>query len=140
MERTDTDPDLLIDSLPPETGDEMRRLDQVISDVMADETRTLWEGVFWGGSDQTIIGYGDFSSNDSTGKSVDWFKVGLAAQKHHLSIYVNAADSDGYLVGRYADRLGKVKTGSASIRFKSADDIELDVLKELLAAARKLMT
>ena len=61
MERTDTDPDQFIDSLPPETGDDMRRLDRVISEVMADETRTLWEGVFWGGSDQTIIGYGDFA-------------------------------------------------------------------------------
>jgi hypothetical protein len=139
MERTDTDPDQFIDSLPPETGDDMRRLDRVISEVMADETRALWEGVFWGGSDQTIIGYGDFSSTDSKGKSVDWFKVGLAAQKRHLSLYVNAADSDGYLVGRYADRLGKVKTGSASISFKSADDLDLDVLKELLRAARKLM-
>ena len=140
MERTDTDPDQLIDSLPPEVGDEMRRLDQVISEVMAGETRTLWEGVFWGGSEQRIIGYGDFSSTDSKGKPVDWFKVGLAAQKHHMSLYVNAADSDGYLVGRYAGRLGKVKTGSASITFKSADDIDLDVLKELLQAVRKLMT
>ena len=140
MERTDTDPDQFIDSLPHETGDDMRRLDRVISEVMTDETRTLWEGVFWGGSDQTIIGYGDFSSTDSKGKSVDWFKVGLAAQKRHLSLYVNAADSDGYLVGRYAGRLGKVKTGSASISFKSADDIDLDVLKELLQAARKLMS
>jgi len=139
MERTDTDPDQFIDSLPPETGEDMRRLDRVISEVMADETRTLWEGIFWGGSDQTIIGYGDFSGTDSKGRSVDWFKVGLAAQKRNLSLYVNAADSDGYLVGRYADRLGKVKTGSASINFKSAEDIDLDVLKELLHAATKLM-
>lgn len=140
MERTDTDPDRFIESLPPEIRDDMRRLDRVISEVMADETRTLWEGVFWGGSDQTIIGYGDFSSTDSKGKTVDWFKVGLAAQKRHLSLYVNAADSNGYLVGRYADRLGKVKTGSASISFKSADDMDFDALKDLLQAARKLMS
>jgi hypothetical protein len=139
MERTENDPDQFIDSLPSETGGDMRRLDRVIAEVMADESRALWQGVFWGGSDQTIIGYGDFSSTDSRGKSVDWFKVGLAAQKRHLSLYVNAADSDGYLVGKYADRLGKVKTGSASISFKSADDLDLDVLKELLRAARKLM-
>ncbi|HEX9865065.1 MAG TPA: DUF1801 domain-containing protein [Acidimicrobiia bacterium] len=139
MERTDTDPDQFIDSLAPETGDDMRRLDHLISEVMADETRTLWEGVFWGGSDQTIIGYGDFSSTDSKGKTVDWFKVGLAAQKRHLSLYVNAADTDGYLVTRYANRLGRVKTGSASISFKSADDIDLDVLRELIQAAKAQM-
>lgn len=140
MERTSTDPDRFIDSLPPETGDDIRRLDGLISEVMADESRTLWEGVFWGGTDQTIIGYGDFSGTDSKGKAVDWFKVGLAAQKRHLSLYVNAADSDGYLVGRYADRLGRVRTGSASINFRSADDIDLDVLRELLQTARVLMT
>jgi hypothetical protein len=140
MERTDTDPDQFIDSLAPETGDDIRRLDRLISEVMADETRTLWEGVFWGGSNQTIIGYGDFSSTDSKGNSVDWFKVGLAAQKRHLSLYVNAADTDGYLVGRYADRLGKVKTGSASISFKSADDIDLGVLRELIQAAKAQMS
>lgn len=139
MERTDTDPDQFIDSLAPETGDDMRRLDRLISEVMADETRTLWEGVFWGGSDQTIIGYGDFSSTDSKGKTVEWFQVGLAAQKRHLSLYVNAADTEGYLVGRYADRLGKIKTGSASISFKTADDIDLDVLRELILAAKAQM-
>lgn len=139
MERTDTDPDQFIDSLASETGDDMRLLDRLISEIMVNETRTLWEGVFWGGSDQTIIGYGDFSSTDSKGKTVDWFKVGLAAQKRHLTLYVNAADTDGYLVGRYAHRLGKVKTGSASISFNTADDLDLDVLRELLEAAKALM-
>jgi hypothetical protein len=136
MERKDTDPDQFIDSLAPETGDDMRRIDHLISEVMAGETRTLWEGVFWGGSDQTIIGYGDFSGTDSKGKTVDWFMVGLAAQKRHLSLYVNAADTDGYLLARYANRLGRVKTGSASISFKSADDIDLDVLRELIQTAK----
>jgi hypothetical protein len=140
LERTSNDPDVFIESLQPEIRDDMRQLDHLISEVMADETRTLWEGVFWGGSDQTIIGYGDFSSTDSKGKTVDWFKVGLAAQKNYLSIYVNAADTDGYLVKKYENRLGKVKVGSASIGFKSVGDIDLDVLRELIQTAKEQMS
>jgi hypothetical protein len=63
----------------------------------------------------------------------------LAAQKNHISVYVNAADADGYLVKKYADRLGKARVGSASIAFKSVADIDLDVLRELLEAAREQM-
>jgi hypothetical protein len=56
-----------------------------------------------------------------------------------LSLYVNAADTEGYLVARYADRLGKVKAGSASISFKTADDIDPDVLRELIQATKAQM-
>lgn len=139
MERTATDPDVFIESLPPETREDMRLLDRVISEVMADESRTLWEGVFWGGSQQRIIGYGDFATTRSGGQSVDWFRAGLAVQKNYISIYVNAADADGYLVKKYADRLGKVKVGSASISFKTVDDIDLDVLRQLLQVAGEQM-
>jgi hypothetical protein len=139
MERTDHDPDLFIESLPPPVGEDMRRLDAAISEIMAGEGRTLWEGVFWGGTEQNIVGYGDYTTTRSSGEPVDWFKIGLAAQKNHISIYVNAADDDGYLVKKYADRLGKVRVGSASIAVKTLDDIDLDVLRELLQMAREQM-
>jgi hypothetical protein len=41
LERTATDPDVFIESLSPETREDMRLLDRVISEVMADESRTL---------------------------------------------------------------------------------------------------
>jgi hypothetical protein len=140
MERTANDPDLYIESLPAATRDDMRLLDTLIAAAMPGETRTLWEGVFWGGTEQKIVGYGDYTATRSGGEPVDWFKTGLAAQKNHISIYVNAADAEGYLVKKYADRLGEVRVGSASIAFKSVADIDLEVLRELLeAAAREQM-
>lgn len=48
----------------------------------------------------------------------------------HVSVYINAADPDGYLVKKHADRLGKVTIGSAVIGFKRLEDVNLD---ELLA-------
>jgi len=118
----------------------MERIDAVIGRAMAGHSRVLWEGKFWGGSEQRIIGYGDYSYQRSAKETVEWFVVGLASQKSYISIYINAADEDGYLVKKHANRLGKVKVGSAAVSFKSADDIDLGVLEEVVTLARDQMT
>ena len=138
MERSDTSPDEFIDSLPPEVRADIAAVDAVISMAMKGASRTLWEGRFWGGTGQRIIGYGDYAYRGPDGRTREWFVIGLAAQKKHLSLYVNAADDDGYLPARYSDRLGKVKVGSAVINFKSAADLDLGVVKELARRALDL--
>jgi hypothetical protein len=70
----------------------------------------MWEGVFWGGSEQRIIGYGNFSYQRSDKKQVEWFLVGLTRQKNYFSVYVNAVEGKHYLAELYGSRLGKVKT------------------------------
>ncbi len=122
-------------SLSEDVRDQMVLLDTAISDRLSGASRVLYEGKFWGGSDQKIIGYGEFRYTNSSGKTVEWFMVGLAAQKNYLSMYVNAVDDDGYVLAQYKDRLGKVKVGSASISFKNVDDVNIDVLMELVDVA-----
>jgi hypothetical protein len=102
--------------------------------------RVAWEGVFWGGSQQRIIGYGEYHYRGRSGAEGEWFIVGLAAQKQYLSLYVNAAEDGEYLIKRYADRLGKVKAGSANVTFRHLADVELEVLLEMVARARAVMT
>jgi hypothetical protein len=136
LEITATDPDGYIATLPDKVRPEIEKLDALISKVMKGRSRVMWEGVFWGGSEQKIIGYGDFSYQRPKGETIEWFVVGLAAQKNYISLYVTAADEDGYLVKKYADRLGKAKVGSSALSFKSADDLDLDVLTELLERAK----
>ena len=135
MEITGTDPSDHIASLPDDVRDDIALLDAEITKRMNNSSRVLWEGKFWGGSDQNIIGYGTFSYTNASGKDVEWFMVGLAAQKNYISMYVNAVDDDGYLLARYADKLGKVKVGSASISFNSVDDVDMGVLMELVEKA-----
>jgi hypothetical protein len=139
MERTDTDPDVFFASLPESRRSDMERVDAVLSKVMKGHSRVLWGGTFWGGSEQSIIGYGDYTYQRSDKKTVDWFILGLAPQKNYNSIYINASDEDGYLIQRYADRLGKVKVRSAAVTFKSADDLDLEVLEEVATLARDRM-
>jgi hypothetical protein len=95
----------------------------------------VWRGRMWGGTDQTILGYGHFSYVNSSKERVDWFLVGLANQKAYVSLYVNATRDGKYLGKVYAERLGKVKIGSASISFKKLEDVDLKVLAELVASA-----
>ncbi len=140
MERSSISPDEHIASLADDVREDIATLDAEISDVMAGLERVLWEGVFWGGSSQHIIGYGSYRYKGRSGAEGEWFVIGLAVQKNYLSLYVNAADDGTPLSKAYAPRLGKVKAGSANLQFKRAADLDLAVLREMVARARELVS
>lgn len=136
MQRTDKSAEEAIASLPDEYRSDVARLDEIISAAMPGQEKTVWEGKFWGGSNQTIIGYGDYSYTRPKGETVEWFIVGLAAQKNYMSIYVNAAQDGKYVAELYADRLGKAKVGKSVISFRRLEDINLDALLEVIEKAQ----
>jgi hypothetical protein len=139
MQRSAITPDEFIASLPDDVRADVADLDRDISAVMAGHERVLWEGVMWGGTQQSIIGYGAYRALNRSGDEVDWFLVGLARQKSHLSLYVNAVQDGAYLPHAYASRLGKVKVGSASIAFRRLSDIDRTVLHEMIGRALELV-
>ena len=138
MERSTTTPDQHIASLPDGVRKDIATLDAAISAAMSGLERVLWEGTFWGGSSQRIIGYGSYRYKGRSGAEGEWFIVGLAAQKNYLSLYVNGAEGGTTLAKRYGPTLGKVKAGSGNIQFKRAADIDLDALRGLVERARTL--
>lgn len=138
MERTDTDPDDVIGQTAPARRDVMEALDTLLVDALPGRSRTVWEGTFWGGTEQQIIGYGDIVQPRPRGDDVEWFLIGLAAQQRHVSVYVNAAEDGQYLGALYAERLGKVKVGAANISITSLDRVDLDVLRELAEHAHRI--
>ena len=111
MERVATPPGEYLASLPAAVGADMTALDELITAALPGHGRCLWEGVFWGGSEQRIIGYGDMSYVRSDKKRVDWFLVGLARQKNYYSVYVNAVDGRRYLAEAYAGQAGQGEGG-----------------------------
>ena len=119
-------------------SEEMRALDAAITHALPGLTRTLWRGTMWGGTEQAIVGYGLIVQPRPRGADVEWFLVGLAEQKRHLSVYVNAADDEGYLVQRHADRLGSVKVGAAALTFTAIDRLDLDEFQAMLRRAHEL--
>jgi hypothetical protein len=137
---TTTTPEEHIASLPDGARDDVATLDGAISAAMPGEERVVWEGKFWGGTEQRIIGYGTYHYRGRSGAEGEWFVVGLAAQKNYLSLYVNAAEDGRYIGERYASRLGKVKAKRANIQLKRAADVDLDVLREMVKRARELQS
>ena len=139
MDRSTTSPEDFLASLPDAVRTDMTALDAAIAPVFAGHERVLWEGAMWGGTHQRIIGYGTFPQGDRSGRFVDWFVLGLAAQKGYLSLYVNAVEDGQYLGKRWASRLGKVRIGSASIGFRRLADVDLAAVVELATRARDLV-
>ena len=137
MQKTDLDPNDFLAQLPDEIRGDMVALDTLIGDIFSGHPRTLWEGVFWGGTEQQIIGYGDLVQQQSRGRKVEWFMVGLALQKNYISLYINAVEDRQYVVEKYKGDMGKVKTGKSSISFRSLDDVNLDALKRVLRIAKE---
>ena len=135
MERTKKSVDEHLAGIEGERGADIRQLDAAIVERMPDAARYLYEGKFWGGSDQQIIGYGIVDYQNSSGDDVEWFLVGLAEQKNYISMYVNAVKDGAYLLRDYEKKLGKAKVGSASISFDSIDDIDFDALMDLVEEA-----
>ncbi|QUR67132.1 hypothetical protein [Mycobacterium spongiae] len=138
MRVVDTSPDDYLATLPEEHRATLTALDRTIQRALPGRDRVLWQGVFWGGTHQSIIGYGHVNQTRSSGDTVAWFLVGLARQKRNYSIYVNAAADNAYLAHRYADRLGRVRLGAASISFRRIEDLDVAVLVELVVEADRL--
>jgi len=138
MQRSETSPDDFLASLPDDVRDDMVAIDGALAPAFAGEERVLWEGPFWGGTQQHIIGYGSYHYRGRSGAQGEWFVIGLAAQKKYLSLYVNVADDGVPLTQRYASRLGTVKAARSNLQVRHASDLDFDVLRELAARAREV--
>ena len=56
-----------------------------------------------------------------------------------MSLYICAADDDGYLAESNAERLGQVSVGKSCIRFTKLENLDLDVAGELCRRAAQLV-
>lgn len=129
-----------IQSLDNDVREDIATLFEQISKHMPGVVPKLWEGVFWGGSEQSIIGFGDLTYTRSDKKIVEWFSVGLTLQKNYISVYITATEGGQYVVKKYGERLGKAKIGSSSISFKKLSDIHTDELLKLVDIAYQQLT
>ena len=135
MERTGADVDVFLAGLTDARRDDLVALDALIRPHLGSRERELWEGVFWGGTEQQIIGYARIEQLRPKGPAVEWFLVGLALQKDHISLYVNATADGAYLTKKYATRLGKAKVGAAAVTITRLETVDLAELEAMIAEA-----
>ena len=123
---TSTSVDSFIDSIV----DEQKRKDsQVIVKMM--EKAMKEKPKMWGSS---MIGFGDVRyKSPTTGREVDWFKIGFSPRKANISLHLID-------LKQYADalnKLGKHKTGVGCVYINKLEDVDIKVLEKMITAAAK---
>lgn len=116
----------------------MDDLDTTIRGTLRTRAVDVWTGLMWGGTEQTIIGYGLMVQPRPSGAGVRWYLIGLAAQRRAVSVYVNAARDGNYLLRAYQPRLGRLKVGSASLSIRSTADLDRGVFVEMCEEADRV--
>jgi uncharacterized protein YdhG (YjbR/CyaY superfamily) len=85
-----------------------------------------------------MIGYGTYHYRYESGREGDWSLVMLASQKNYISLYICAVENGKYIAEEYKDKLPEANIGKSCIRFKSAADIDLSILTEIMKRAEKV--
>lgn len=103
-----------------------RREDSLVVLKMMEEV-TGEPAEMWGSS---IVGFGSYHYRYASGREGDFMLTGFAPRKQALTLYIMGGHE------RYDElmgKLGKHRTGSSCVYINKLDDVDLDVLRELIA-------
>lgn len=110
---------------PPSKREDSFRILQIMAELTGDEP------VLWGPS---IIGFGNVHLKYASGRELDWFKVGFSPRKQNISLHLMSG-FDNY--SALLSALGKYKTGVSCLYINKLTDVDVNVLKELIAESLK---
>ena len=120
-----------ITSQPEPKRSEMQELHRHIQQVMPG--CKLW---FLDGKDsenKTVsnpnIGYGLYTIKYAGGKTREFYQIGLSANTTGMSVYIMGIKDKKYLAQTYGKKLGKASVTGYCIKFKTINDINIDVLQ-----------
>lgn len=75
------------------------------------------------------IGFGSQHIKYADGSQKEFYQVGISANTTGISVYIMGLPDKSYLVKEVAPAIGKAKVSGYCIKFKSLQDINLEVLK-----------
>jgi hypothetical protein len=75
------------------------------------------------------IGYGSYTIQYADGKTKEFFRIGLSANTAGISVYVMGLEDKTYLAKTFGKTIGKASVTGYCIKFKTLDDIDVDVLQ-----------
>lgn len=104
-----------------------RKADAITLDGIFREV-TGWQPRMWG---PTIIGYGSYHYVYDSGREGDFLATGFSPRKANLSLYIMPGYQD---FGDILSRLGKHKIGKSCLYINKLADVDLNVLREIIAA------
>lgn len=113
-------------------ADPQRRKDcQTVLDLMKQATGE--EPKMWG---TTIVGFGSYQYRYASGHGGEWPIIGFSPRKTDLTLYIMPGfeEFESLMAG-----LGKYKTGKSCLYIKKLGDVEVPVLKKLIAKSVERM-
>jgi hypothetical protein len=74
------------------------------------------------------IGYGIYSIKYADGTTKAFYQIGLSANTTGISVYIMGIKDKKFLAQTYGKEIGKASVTGYSIKFKTINDINLDIL------------
>ena len=94
---------------------------------------TKEEPKMWGAS---IVGFGSYHYKGASGREGDWMLIGFSPRKQNLTMYLMGGfDTHADLL----KKLGKYKTSVGCLYVKKLSDVDMSMLKKLIAESVKRM-
>lgn len=116
--------------LEANTGGEYTKDCLAVLDLMKKATGA--KPAMWGTS---IVGFGSYAYKYSSGKTLEWPVIGFSPRKQNLTLYLPGLK----LFGELTEKLGKHKVGGGCLYVKSLKDLDVKVLKRLIAESIRYM-
>jgi hypothetical protein len=120
-----------IASQPEPKRSDMQELHRIALQAMPECKLWFYDGK--NSENQTVsnptIGYGFHTIKYASGKTRDFFRVGVSANKTGISVYILGIKDKTYLAQTYGKKLGKASVSGYCIRFKTLKDINIDMLE-----------
>jgi Domain of unknown function (DU1801) len=79
------------------------------------------------------IGYGSHTIKYADGKTREFYRIGLSANKTGISVYILGIEDKTFLAKTYGGKIGKAKVTGYCIKFKKLTDINIEVLKAAIS-------
>jgi len=126
--------DRYIAGQPEAKADELRELHRSILRIVPGST--LWFLNGRNSDDKVVsnpnIGYGTRTITAADGSTKDFYRVGISANTNGISVYILGLADKQYLAERYGTSIGKAKVTGYCIKFKTLQDIDMDVLESAI--------
>jgi hypothetical protein len=121
-----------VDKFLMDVKDEQKREDcYKILEIMQRATKA--EPRMWGAS---IIGFGSYHYKYVSGREGDWMLTGFSPRKQNLTLYIMPGFEE---YDSLMKKLGKHSTGKSCLYIKKLEDVDIKVLKELVAKSVEKM-
>ena len=120
-----------IASQPEQKRSDMQELHRVILDV--NPASKLWFLDGKNSEGKTVsnpnIGYGSYDMKYADGSTREFYRIGLSANTTGISVYVMGIEDKKYLAETFGKELGKASVTGYCIKFKTLQDINVEMLE-----------